>query len=159
LRAGWCSGLGTATVFSGTTVVLPAATSAVPTVYAVLAQCPVDADIASLRFAMVGASPLPAAVRAGFQAHTGVTLVEGYGLTEATCASARSFPDAPRLGTVGQRLPYQRMKVVHPETGEELPRGETGMLAISGPAVPGYVVGRAENAYVLDGLGNSVTAG
>ncbi|ONF72632.1 acyl-CoA synthetase [Amycolatopsis keratiniphila] len=131
-----------------------AAMSAVPTVYAVLAQCPVDADIASLRFAMVGASPLPAAVREGFQTHTGVTLVEGYGLTEATCASARSFPDAPRPGTVGQRLPYQRMKVVHPETREELPRGETGVLEISGPTVfPGYVVGRDENAYVLDGLG------
>lgn len=38
-----------------------AAMSAVPIVYAVLAQCPVDADISSLRFAMVGASPLPAA--------------------------------------------------------------------------------------------------
>ncbi|MEQ0558490.1 acyl-CoA synthetase [Amycolatopsis sp. NEAU-NG30] len=131
-----------------------AAMSAVPTVYAVLAQCPVDADIASLRYAMVGASPLPAAVREGFQAHTGVTLVEGYGLTEATCASARSFPGDPRPGTVGQRLPYQRMKVVHPETGEELPRGETGVLAISGPTViPGYVVGHDETGYVLDGLG------
>ncbi|MGW4063459.1 acyl-CoA synthetase [Amycolatopsis sp. NPDC004747] len=131
-----------------------AAMSAVPTVYAVLAQCPVDADISSLRYAMVGASPLPAAVRDGFQAHTGVTLVEGYGLTEATCASARSFPGFPRPGTVGQRLPYQRMKVVRPETGEELPRGETGVLAISGPTVfPGYVVGRDEGGYVLDGLG------
>ncbi|MGW5717315.1 acyl-CoA synthetase [Amycolatopsis sp. NPDC003865] len=131
-----------------------AAMSAVPTVYAVLAQCPVDADVSSLRFAMVGASPLPAAVRDGFQAHTGVTLVEGYGLTEATCASARSFPDVPRPGTVGQRLPYQRMKVLHPETGEELPRGGTGVLAINGPTVfPGYVVGRAGTGYVLDGLG------
>ncbi|MET8997839.1 acyl-CoA synthetase [Amycolatopsis sp. NPDC004169] len=131
-----------------------AAMSAVPTVYAVLAQCPVNADISSLRYAMVGASPLPAAVREGFQAHTGVALVEGYGLTEATCASARSFPGDPRPGAVGQRLPYQRMKVVHPETGEELPSGETGVLAISGPAVfPGYVVGRAGTGYVLDGLG------
>lgn len=131
-----------------------AAMSAVPTVYAVLAQCPVDADITSLRFAMVGASPLPEAVREGFQSHTGVTLVEGYGLTEATCASARSFPDIPRPGTVGQRLPYQRMNIVHPDTGEELPDGETGVLAISGPTVfPGYVVGRDENGYVLDGLG------
>jgi fatty-acyl-CoA synthase len=131
-----------------------AAMSAVPTVYAVLAQCPVDADISSLRYAMVGASPLPAAVREGFQAHTGVTLVEGYGLTEATCASARSFPDAPRSGTVGQRLPYQRMKVVRRGTWAELPPGETGVLAISGPAVfPGYVVARTEHGHVLDGLG------
>ncbi|OLR92816.1 acyl-CoA synthetase [Actinokineospora bangkokensis] len=131
-----------------------AAMSAVPTVYAVLTHCPVDADISCLRYAMVGASPLPAAVREGFQAHTGVTLVEGYGLTEATCASARSFPDAPRAGAVGQRLPYQRVKVVHPVTGEDLPPGETGVLAISGPTVfPGYVVGRDGAGPVLDGLG------
>ncbi|MFI7121814.1 acyl-CoA synthetase [Amycolatopsis sp. NPDC049868] len=134
--------------------------SAVPTVYAVLAQCPVNADISSLRFAMVGASPLPAAVRESFQSHTGITLVEGYGLTEATCASARSFPDAPRPGSVGQRLPYQRMKTVrvHEDgTWEDLPPGHTGVLAISGPTVfSGYVTGRDEHGHVLDGLGKLV---
>ena len=111
--------------------------SAVPTVYAALAQVPVDADISSLRFAMVGASPLPPAVRADFQDRTGVPLLEGYGLTEATCASARSFPDAPRPGSVGQRLPYQRMTVAarrHWRTASgDRHRGPT--------VFPGYVVG------------------
>jgi fatty-acyl-CoA synthase len=36
-----------------------AAMSAVPTVYATLAQVPVDADISSLRLPIVGAAPLP----------------------------------------------------------------------------------------------------
>ena len=134
-----------------------AAMSAVPTVYAVLAGCPVDADISSLRFAMVGASPLPQAVRASFESATGVPLVEGYGLTEATCASARSFPNAPRPGSVGQRLPYQQVQVVEIDAEGEwtaLPPGEVGVLAIKGPAVcPGYVVGRDERGPVLDGLG------
>jgi fatty-acyl-CoA synthase len=134
--------------------------SAVPTVYAGLAQLPVDADITSLRFAMVGASPLPAAVRDGFQAHTGVSLLEGYGLTEATCASARGFPGTPRPGTVGQRLPYQPVKAVRVAgdgTWEDLPAGETGTLVISGPTVfPGYVVGRGEHGHLLDGLGKLV---
>ncbi|RZU74390.1 fatty-acyl-CoA synthase [Micromonospora kangleipakensis] len=135
-----------------------AAMSAVPTVYAVLAQVPIDADISSLRFPMVGASPLPAAVRDNFQAHTGITLVEGYGLTEATCASARSFPDASRPGSVGQRLPYQQVRVVAADgTWEDRPVGETGVLAISGPTVfPGYVIDRDENGHVLDGLGKVV---
>ena len=123
-----------------------ASMSAVPTVYAALTQHPVDADISSLRLAIVGASPLPPAVRDGFHAHTGVTLMEGYGLTEATCASARTFPDAPRPGSVGQRLPYQRMKAVRVRadgTWEDLPPGRPGVLAISGPTVfPGYVIGR-----------------
>ena len=136
-----------------------AAMSAVPTVYAVLAGVPVDADISSLRFAMVGASPLPPAVRSGFEAHTGVSLVEGYGLTEATCASARSFPGAPRPGSVGQRLPYQQVRVVEvTESGHRpLPAGEIGILAISGPTVfPGYVVERTGDGFVLDGLGKLV---
>ena len=66
--------------------------SAVPTVYSVLARQPVDADISRLRFAVVGASPLPQAVRDGFESATGVQLVEGYGLTEATCASVLAIP-------------------------------------------------------------------
>jgi fatty-acyl-CoA synthase len=132
--------------------------SAVPTVYSVLAQCPVDADISSLRFAMVGASALPAGVRSDFESHTGVPLVEGYGLTEATCASVRSFPDAPRPGSVGQRMPYQRVKTVRiDEDGSwvDLPRGEKGVLAISGPTVfAGYVTGRDAGGFVLDDTRN-----
>ncbi|MGO4614974.1 acyl-CoA synthetase [Nocardia sp. 2YAB30] len=137
-----------------------AAMSAVPTVYAVLAQCPVNADISSLRYAMVGASPLPPAVRENFEMHTGITLVEGYGLTEATCVSARSFPDLPRPHTVGQRMPYQQMKVVR--AGEdgiwaELPIGEVGVLVIGGPTVfAGYLIGRTEHRHVLNGMGKLV---
>ena len=134
-----------------------AAMSAVPTVYQVLAQCPVDADISSLRFAMVGASALPAAVRTAFEGATGVRLIEGYGLTEATCASVRSYPDVVRPGSVGQRMPYQQLKVVRPgPDGEwvDLPTGEVGLLAINGPTVfPGYVTGWDDQGPRLDGLG------
>ena len=131
--------------------------SAVPTVYSVLAGQPVDADISSLRFAVVGASPLPQAVRDGFESATGIRLVEGYGLTEATCVSALSFPHHPRAGSVGQRLPYQHVRAVQISAdGEwvELPAGQVGVLAISGPSVfPGYVTGRTPDGPVLDGLG------
>ena len=134
-----------------------AAMSAVPTVYAVLAQCPIDADIDSMRYGLVGASALPAAVRKDFESHTGVPLVEGYGLTEGTCASARSFPDHPRPGSVGQRLPYQHIKTVRIDDAgrwHDLPHGEVGNLAINGPTVfPGYVTARSDDSYVLDGLG------
>jgi fatty-acyl-CoA synthase len=133
------------------------AMSAVPTVYAVLAQIPVDADISSMRCALVGASALPAAVRKDFESHTGVPLVEGYGLTEGTCASVRSFPDQPRPGSVGQRLPYQQVKTVRiDDDGRwwDVPPGEVGNLAISGPTVfPGYVAAHTDDSYVLDGLG------
>jgi fatty-acyl-CoA synthase len=131
--------------------------SGVPTIYAVLADHPVDADISSLRFALVGASPLPKAVRERFESATGVPLLEGYGLTEATCASARSFVDHPVPGSVGQRLPYQQVKTIQVNAeGEwvDWPTGQVGVLAIGGPTVfPGYVVDRGPDGPVLDGLG------
>lgn len=131
--------------------------SGVPTIYASLADRPVDADISSLRFALVGASPLPTAVRERFESATGVPLMEGYGLTEATCATARSFVDQPVPGSVGQRLPYQQVKSIALTTEGEwvyLPTGEPGVLAIGGPTVfPGYVVDRGPDGPVLDGLG------
>ncbi|MEV0358114.1 acyl-CoA synthetase [Nocardia sp. NPDC050697] len=126
-----------------------AAMSAVPTVYAVLTHCPLDADITSLRYAMVGASPLPPAVREGFQRHTGVTLVEGYGLTEATCVTARSFPDHPRPGAVGQRMPYQRVAV-----------SDAGTLTVAGPTVfAGYLSTRDARGPVLRPPGDRLDTG
>jgi fatty-acyl-CoA synthase len=48
-----------------------AAMSAVPTVYSVLAQVPVDADISSLKLPIVGAAPLSPAVASAFETRTG----------------------------------------------------------------------------------------
>ncbi|RYJ25773.1 long-chain-fatty-acid--CoA ligase [Streptomyces sp. L-9-10] len=133
------------------------AMSAVPTVYSVLAQVPVNADISSLRFAVVGASALPDAVRTAFTRHTGVEICEGYGLTEATCATARSFTgDDHRPGSVGQRLPYQQVKtaLVDPQGNWlDLPPGSPGVLLVKGPTVfAGYVTGHDPDGVRLDSL-------
>jgi fatty-acyl-CoA synthase len=137
--------------------------SGVPTIYAVLAERPVDADISSLRFALVGASPLPKAVRARFESATGVPLMEGYGLTEATCASARSFVNHPVPGSVGQRLPYQQVKTIQVNADGawvDLPTGQVGVLAIGGPTVfPGYVVDRGPDGQCWTGWASCATAG
>ncbi|MER5939412.1 acyl-CoA synthetase [Streptomyces sp. NPDC001928] len=132
-----------------------AAMSAVPTVYAVLAACPVDGtDIGSMRCAMVGASALPDGVRTTFETATGIPLLEGYGLTEATCASVRGFLDVRRPGSVGQRLPYQNIRIVDTDTGAERPAGEAGTILISGPTVfPGYVQGRAADGHLISAQG------
>ena len=120
-----------------------AAMSAVPTVYATLAQVPVDADISTLRVPIVGASPLPASVREDFAAHTGRRLLEGYGLTEATCATTWTRPGEERPGSVGRVLPGQQIKAVTigaDGSWTDCGPGETGVLVIGGPAVfAGYV--------------------
>ncbi len=119
------------------------AMSAVPTVYGTLAQVPVDADISTLRLPIVGAAPLPASVREDFAAHTGRRLLEGYGLTEATCASTWTRPGEERPGSVGRALPGQQVKAVRiGEDGSwaDCAPGQTGELVIGGPAVfAGYV--------------------
>ena len=157
---------GIAPMFSGTKVVWPgpsgyrdpalyarfwqivehyriAAMSAVPTVYGTLAQVPVDADISSLRLPIVGASPLPSSVRAAFARHTGRHLLEGYGLTEATCASTWTRPGEERPGSVGRALPGQQVKAVRiggDGSWTDCAPGESGVLVIGGPAVfAGYV--------------------
>ncbi|MFJ5079522.1 acyl-CoA synthetase [Streptomyces sp. NPDC088553] len=132
--------------------------SAVPTVYAALARIPVDADISSLRFAVVGASLLPTTVREAFERHTGVPLCQGYGLTEATCGTTRSFlGEHSRPEAAGQRLPYVRVKTVRIDGDgqwHDLPHGEPGVLAVGGPTVfPGYVVDRDARGPHLDTLG------
>jgi len=119
-----------------------AAMSAVPTVYGTLSRVPVDADIAALRLPIVGAAPLPGSVREAFARHTGRQLLEGYGLTEATCATTWTRPGEERPGSVGRVLPGQQIKAVRLGDGSwaECAPGQTGELVIGGPAVfAGYV--------------------
>jgi len=120
-----------------------AAMSAVPTVYGTLAQVPVDADISTLRLPIAGAAPLPASVRDAFAAHTGRQLLEGYGLTEATCATTWTRPGEERPGSVGRVLPGQQIKAVTigaDGSWADCAPGQAGVLVIGGPAVfAGYV--------------------
>lgn len=122
----------------------PHAMSAVPTVYAHLSAVPVDADISSLKLPVVGAAPLSEQVRRAFARATGLELHEGYGLTEATCATSATPAGEVRPGSVGLRFPYQRVVAarVDDATGrvERLPAGAPGELLISGPTVfAGYL--------------------
>jgi fatty-acyl-CoA synthase len=118
--------------------------SGVPTVYAALPPIPPDVDISSLRAGAVGAAPLPKSVRDSFESTAKVPMLEGYGLTEATCATATMPALDPRPGSVGLRLPYQRVKAVRVDADErpiaDCAPGENGVLAIAGPSVfPGYL--------------------
>ena len=124
-----------------------AAMSAVPTIYGTLAQVPIDADISTLRLPIAGASPLPASVREDFARHTGRPLLEGYGLTEATCASTWTRPGEERPGSVGRALPGQQIKAVRIGDGSwaDCAPGQTGVLVIGGSAVfAGYVTDPAQ---------------
>ena len=104
-----------------------AAMSAVPTVYRTLTDVPVDADITSLRLPIVGAAPLPSAVREAFAARTGRRLLEGTGSPKppapprsprpvrngpgrsaASCPDSRSRPSGPTVTDRGPTAPPAR---------------------------------------------------
>ncbi|MGW6661243.1 acyl-CoA synthetase [Rhodococcus sp. NPDC055024] len=132
--------------------------SGVPTVFSSLPEVPAGVDISSLRCGIVGAAPLPARVRVDFESKTGVPMIEGYGLTEATCASVLEPLSGRVPGTTGLRLPYQHVKAVDVDAGgapiRDCPAGEEGILAIKGPCVfPGYLRRHSQGAR-LDSSGS-----
>ncbi|MFE3291374.1 class I adenylate-forming enzyme family protein [Rhodococcus sp. NPDC059234] len=129
--------------------------SAVPTIYALLVAQPEDTatDTSSLRFAVCGAAPISRELLDRAEQRFGMTIVEGYGLTEGTCASACNPLDGIRKpGTVGPALPGQTIAIVD-EAGTELPPGSTGEIVIRGANVMHGYLGRPEETArtVVDG--------
>lgn len=120
--------------------------SAVPTILSVLLDIPKgEADISSLRYLVCGAAPLSVELFKRFEAHSGMKIIEGYGLTEGTCASALNpYHGERKIGSIGLRLPYQEMKVfITDEDGQFIREAETeeiGEVCIKGPNVfKGYL--------------------
>ena len=108
--------------------------SAVPTIYAHLVSQPADvvADTSSVRFAICGAAPASKELLEAAEARFGFPLVEGYGLTEGTCATTANPPEGPRkIGTVGVALPGQTVKIMAPD-GTFVPTGERGEVVVQG---------------------------
>lgn len=136
------------TFFDEVERIRPTYFSAVPTIYALLASLPpqVRPDTSSLRFVVCGAAPVSQELLTACEQRFGFLMVEGYGLTEGTCASACNpvGPDAVRkLGTVGPALPGQQIAIAGPD-GEHLPPGEVGEVLISGPTVMQGYLGKPE---------------
>ncbi|WP_018785798.1 long-chain fatty acid--CoA ligase [Micromonospora sp. CNB394] len=73
------------------------------------------------RMAIVGGAPLGARLGHFFRG-AGVTVLEGYGLTETSPALTANRPDAQRIGTVGRPLPGVRIRVA--DDGEIQAHGE-----------------------------------
>ncbi|AOW95244.1 AMP-dependent synthetase [Rhodococcus sp. WMMA185] len=128
--------------------------SAVPTIYALLTSEPDTAsDLSSLRFAVCGAAPISKELLDRAERRLGLVIVEGYGLTEGTCASACNPPDGIRkLGTVGPALPGQTLAIVD-QAGSPLPTGATGEVVIRGANVMRGYLGRPDETErtIVDG--------
>ncbi|HWM17593.1 MAG TPA: AMP-binding protein [Microbacterium sp.] len=127
----------------------------VPTQYAMLAADRrwASTDVSCLRLALVGGATMPSSVQAEWEAR-GVSLVQGYGLTEAG-PNVLHLPtqDATAdFGAVGRPYPHVSVRVVDPETLLPLEGEATGELWVGGPSVfAGYLADDAATAKSMAG--------
>ena len=126
--------------------------SAVPTIYTMLLGLPdsVKPDTSSLRFAICGAAPASVELLEGFESRYGIPLIEGYGLSEGSCASTvNPLVGKRKAGTVGLPLPGQTIRLVE-AAGNPVPYGEAGEVVIKGANVMrGYLNRPEETAKTL----------
>lgn len=92
-------------------------------------------DIGSLGVVGGGGAPLPAAVGEKLKSMTGLTFMEGYGLTETISQTHMNPPDRAKLGCIGMPVFGVDARVVDPVTLEELPAGGQGEIVLDGPSV------------------------
>ncbi len=123
-------------------------------------------DFASLRTVAVGAEKLKKQIADSFEDRFGLRPLEGYGTTELSPVVSLNLPEelscgicrvGYKEGTAGRPIPGVEVKVVCPDSGRELPAGQSGLLMVKGPNVMlGYLNKAKETAEVLqDGWYNT----
>lgn len=92
-------------------------------------------DLSKVRMAVSGAAPLPAAVLDEFRRRLGITIWEGYGLTETAPAVTSNVMGAvAKPGSIGRPLPGVEVRVVD-EGGDDVEDGDPGEIVVRGPNV------------------------
>jgi long-chain acyl-CoA synthetase len=131
----------------------PTVIPGVPTLFkALVDKGATKEDLQSLRSCVSGGAPLPRQVQEDFEALSGCSVTEGYGLTEASPVCFANPPgEGNRPGTIGLPVPGTRAEIRSLEDpSRALPVGEKGELCVSGPQVmEGYWNRPEETAAVL----------
>ncbi|MFK0193844.1 AMP-binding protein [Kitasatospora sp. NPDC090308] len=112
-------------------------------------------DLSSLRTGIMAGAPCPTEVMKGVMDRMGMTEVSiCYGMTETSPVSTQTRADDSverRVSTVGRVGPHLEVKVVDPDTGRTVPRGEPGELCTRGYSVMlGYWSEPERTAEVVD---------
>jgi fatty-acyl-CoA synthase len=98
-----------------------------------------DFEFSSLRTGIMAGSPCPVEVMRKVQSHMHMPEVTiCYGMTETAPVSTQSSTDDPldkRVSTVGRIHPHVEIKIVDPQSGQILPRGQAGELCTRGYSV------------------------
>ncbi len=134
----------------------PTAFVAIPSMYHALMSVKEAGpeDFSSLRFAVSGGEPLPRAVAEKFRERFGVTIAEGYGLTETSPVTNWCLPQEYRPGSVGRALPRIEERIVDMAAGGDLGPDQDGEVRIKGPNImKGYFQLAEQTAAMFDERG------
>ena len=115
-------------------------------------------DLSSLRTGVMAGAPCPVAVMKQCIERMQLTEVTiCYGMTETSPVSTQTLPEdslAHRTETVGRAHPHVDIRIADPETGETLPRGETGEFCTRGYSVmSGYWEDTVKTTEAIDEAG------
>jgi acyl-CoA synthetase (AMP-forming)/AMP-acid ligase II len=111
-------------------------------------------DLSSMRVAVSAAAPLPASLAVRFTERTGIRIVQGYGMTEASPGTHTVGDDDLHIpaDSVGALVPSTEARIVDPDTGQDAADGTPGELWIRGPQVmQGYLANPAATEQTLTG--------
>ncbi len=122
-----------------------------PTAYRAMLGLIKDYDLSSLRRCVSAGETLPRATFEAWQEATGIKIIDGIGATEMLHIFISASDDDIRPGATGKAVPGYRAKVID-DTGNEVPVGEVGRLAVQGPTGCRYMDDiERQNGYVRDG--------
>lgn len=106
-------------------------------------------DFSHLKVTISGGTALTQAAASMWQQTTGCTISEGYGLSETSPVVSLNAPGLEQLGTIGKPVIETSVKILDLDDNE-VPIGEIGELAVSGPQVmQGYWNKPEETAKVM----------
>jgi len=88
----------------------------------------------NMRLFISGSAPLLAETHVEFEQRTGHRILERYGMTETGMITSNPYDGERIAGTVGYALPGESVRIADDE-GNEIARGETGVLEVKGPNV------------------------
>ena len=93
-----------------------------------------DVDWSNLKWTIAGGAALVPDVAREWERRTDSKLIEGYGLSETTANLSLNVPSSRRIGSVGQAMGFQEIKLMD-SSGKMVADGNEGELWVRGPNV------------------------
>jgi 2-aminobenzoate-CoA ligase len=121
-----------------------------PTAYRAMIASGRATALRTLRRAVSAGEHLPAATWQAFFDATGVRLIDGIGATEMLHIFISAADEDIRPGSTGRAVPGYTAAVVD-DSGEPVPDGQIGRLAVKGPTGCRYLADPRQQVYVQNG--------